>query len=152
MSHGGRRRWWTAPGAPVIRGEVRSRGNLGGKHGGGGAHREAEVAAMVAPKLAEWRGVRCPRRASRACNVGREGDGARAQAKGTERRAMGAAVDAFEKRLSGAGQRGKIGGRHGRVRVEAGEGEEGAGAVVGRSRQAATTPDHRVRATLLPRE
>jgi hypothetical protein len=139
-------------GAPIIRGEVRSGGNLGGKHGGGGAHREAEVAAMVAPKLAEWRSIRCPRQASRACSVGREGDGARARAKGTERRAIGAAIDAFEKRLSGAGQRGKIRGRHGRVRVEAGEGGEGAGAVVGRLRWAATTPDHRARATLLPRE
>jgi hypothetical protein len=44
---GGRR------GALVNVGEVRSGRNLGGKTWGGGAHREAEVAAMVAPKQAE---------------------------------------------------------------------------------------------------
>jgi hypothetical protein len=31
---------------------------------GGRARREAEVAVMAAPKLAEWHGVWCPRRAS----------------------------------------------------------------------------------------
>jgi hypothetical protein len=31
---------------------------------GDGAHHEAEVAAMAAPKPVEWHGVRCPRRAS----------------------------------------------------------------------------------------
>jgi hypothetical protein len=89
MRCGGRRRWWPAPGALVNVGEVRSGRNLGGKTWGGGAHREAEVAAMVAPKQAEWRGVRCSRRASRPCSAGREGDSARARAKGAERRAMG---------------------------------------------------------------
>jgi hypothetical protein len=69
--------------------EVRSRGNLGRKTRGGGAHREAEVAAMVAPKLGEWCEVQCPRRASRPYSASREGDGARGRAKGTERRAMG---------------------------------------------------------------
>jgi hypothetical protein len=49
VSSGGRRRWWSVPGALVTGGEVRSGGNLGGKTGGGGAHREAEVAAMAAP-------------------------------------------------------------------------------------------------------
>jgi hypothetical protein len=64
MSCGDRRRWWPARGALVNGGEVRSGEKLGGKPRGGGAHREAEVAAMVAPKPAEWCGVRCPRRAS----------------------------------------------------------------------------------------
>jgi hypothetical protein len=41
--------WWSVPGALVTGGEVRSGGNLGGKTRGGGAHREAEVAAMAAP-------------------------------------------------------------------------------------------------------
>jgi hypothetical protein len=41
--------WWSVPGALVTRGEVRSGGNLSGKTWGGGAHREAEVAAMAAP-------------------------------------------------------------------------------------------------------
>jgi hypothetical protein len=55
VSCGGRRRWWSAPGALVNGGEVRSGGNLGGKTWGGGAHREAEVAAMAAPN--RWSGA-----------------------------------------------------------------------------------------------
>jgi hypothetical protein len=49
VSSGGRWRWWPVPRALVTEGEVRSRGNLDGKTQGGGAHREAEVAAMVGP-------------------------------------------------------------------------------------------------------
>jgi hypothetical protein len=70
VSCGGRRRWWPAPGALVNGGEVRSRGNGGSQS-------------------AEWHDVRCLRGASRACSACREGDSARAHAKGTERRAMG---------------------------------------------------------------
>jgi hypothetical protein len=44
---------------------------------------------MAALKLLEWRGVRCPTQASRACNASMKGDGAQAWAKGTEKRAMG---------------------------------------------------------------
>jgi hypothetical protein len=72
MSCGSWWRWWSAPGALVNREEVRSGRNLEGKNPG----REAKVAAMAAPKPVEWRGVRCPRRASRACSAGMEGDGA----------------------------------------------------------------------------
>jgi hypothetical protein len=46
---------------------------LGGKPRGRGAHREAEVAAMVAPNPTRWRCVRCPRPVTRACGVGKEG-------------------------------------------------------------------------------
>jgi hypothetical protein len=61
------------PATPVHRREVRRRGKLGGKPGGGGAHREAEVVAMAAPNPAGWHGVWCPRPVTRACARGKRG-------------------------------------------------------------------------------
>jgi hypothetical protein len=119
------------------------RRKFGWKPGGDGAHREAEVAAMAALNLLEWRGVRCPRQASRACNASRKGDGAQAWAKGAEKRAMG------HRRLL------KISGRTG-VKKREGRGvsvgasvwrremeERGDGGVS--SGRPATTPDRRAR-------
>jgi hypothetical protein len=77
------------PETPVHRREVRRRGKLGGKPGGGGAHREVEVVAMAAPNPAAWRGVWCPRPVTRSCGtergvamieLGREGNRAMANA------------------------------------------------------------------------
>jgi hypothetical protein len=81
MSCSGRRKGWPAPEAPIRIGEVRCGGNLGGKPGGGGAHRDAEVVAMAAPNLVGWRGVRCPRPIMRACSA-EKGGGARARTRG----------------------------------------------------------------------
>jgi hypothetical protein len=153
MSCGGRRRWWLVPGALVNGGEVMSGGNLGGKARGGGAHREAEVAAMSTPKPTEWRGVWCPIRASRACNVGREGDGARAQTKGAKKRTMGRRAALLKSGSVAWGREEKGGGSawvcpRGSMRRRRG----GPDATVGCSGWPATDPDRRARAAPLPRE
>jgi hypothetical protein len=124
------------------------RRKFGWKPGGDGAHREAEVAAMAALKLLEWRGVRCPRQASRACNASRKGDGAQAWAKGAEKRAMG-----HRRLLKISGRtwvkkREGRGGQRGCVHVEEGDGGEGGGGGWHggvSSGRPATTPDRRAR-------
>jgi hypothetical protein len=63
-------------------------------------------------------------------------------------------ASAFEKRLGGAGQRGKKGGVGVGVSAWRSEKEErgGAGVAVDSSGQPVTAPDRRVRAALLPHE
>jgi hypothetical protein len=134
------------PETPVHRREVRRRGKLGGKPGGGGAHREAEVVAMAAPNPAGWHGVWCPRLVTRACARGkRGGGGARARTKGERgggRRLLNQRRERERERerVWHRGERRRRGSA--RVRhVEEGEGRRGGPAVMtGGSGQPATTP------------
>jgi hypothetical protein len=64
----------------------------------------------------------------------------------------GVVVNAFEKRLGGAGQRGKRGGRRGASAWRQEKEERGAGVVVGSSGRPAMAPDHRARVARLPHE
>jgi hypothetical protein len=111
----GQRRWWSTPGALVNGGEVRAKAIWVGKTRGGGAHHEAEVAAMAALN-----------RRSGTVSHAREGPHELTTRAGrvrvlelgrmTRKGGNGTAADAFETWLGGAGQR-ERGGRRGRVRL-----------------------------------
>jgi hypothetical protein len=99
--------------------------------------------------------ARCPvpKRASSACSVTGVGDGAQARVKGVEKRAMRRQPALLKSGSVARGREEKGRGRHGRVRVEAGEGGEGGpGVAVGGSGQPTMAPDHQVRVVQLPHE